>query len=91
MTWRVAGLCNKPAMNDITTPSSGFSASFLAAREKANAAADAERSAWEALGRRTGAGHEETRAWQQAHEASRAAQDAFAEEVRAWFSRTTLD
>lgn len=91
MTGRIGCLCNKRPMTDDTTPSSGFPPSFLAARERANAAADAERGAWEALARRTGTGHEETRAWQKAHEESRAAQDAFAHEVKAWFSHTTLD
>ena len=78
-------------MTDNTTPSSGFPPSFLTARERANIAADAERGAWEALARRTGTGQDETHAWRKAHEESRAAQDAFADEVKAWFSRTTLD
>lgn len=94
MTDRLGCLRDKRHMTDIdddTAPSPGFSSSFLAARERANAATDAERGAWEALTRRTGPGHDETRAWQKAHEESRAAQDAFADEVRAWFSRTTLD
>jgi predicted lipoprotein len=91
MTGWLGCLCNKRPMTDNTTPSSGFPPSFLTARERANIAADAERGAWEALARRTGTGQDETHAWRKAHEESRAAQDAFADEVKAWFSRTTLD
>lgn len=91
MTGWLGCLCNKRPMTDNTTPSSGFPPSFLTARKRANIAADAERGAWEALARRTGTGQDETHAWRKAHEESRAAQDAFADEVKAWFSRTTLD
>jgi predicted lipoprotein len=78
-------------MTDTSLHSSGFPPSFLAAREKANAAADIERGAWEALKSRSTASQEETRAWRQAHAESQAAQDAFAAEVRAWFSTNALD
>jgi hypothetical protein len=77
-------------MTDTNEPS-GFTPSFLAAREKADAAADAERAAREALRLKSGSSHGEMQAWLKAHEESRAAQEEFAREVRDWFAQNALD
>jgi hypothetical protein len=76
-------------MIDINT-SSDFPPSFLAAREKANAAGDAERAAWEAMQTQsTGGGA--AQAWRKAQEEARQAQDEFEREVRDWFANNALD
>ena len=76
-------------MNTTTRPN--FPPSYIAARERADAAADAERAAWLALGMKSSTSHDEAAAWRTAHEKSIAAQQAFADEVRDWFTTNGLD
>jgi hypothetical protein len=76
-------------MNTTTRPD--LPPSYIAARERADAAAQAERDAWQALGMKSDTSHDEAAAWREAHDKSIAAQTAFAEEVRDWFTTNGLD
>jgi hypothetical protein len=75
----------------MNTAQPNFPASYIAARDRSDAAADAEREAREALGMTSSTSYEESAKWRAAHTELIAAHQAFAEEVRDWFTTNGLD